>query len=132
MIRTIYARDFAGADATWSNVPTTHLITIEIGIGILCTCVPTYRPLLKSLFPHTRSNLGGKISKTDDVSSSSDRRSVGSSGWRRVGRQVVATGKVWGDSVLETGAEDDGYVDHVQLARPTNRAKVEEENYEMR
>ena len=132
IVRIVYAHTFGRPDATWSNVPTANLITVELSIGILCSCVPAYRPLLIFLFPSTRSNLGGKVSKSDGITSSSGGRSGGSSGWRRGGGQGAAAGKIWGDSVLETGVEDDGYAENVQLARPTNRARAEGEAYEMR
>lgn len=39
------------ANATWDNFPVSLWSTVEINVGIMCTCMPTLRLLLIRLFP---------------------------------------------------------------------------------
>jgi hypothetical protein len=39
------------ANATWDNFPVSLWSTVEIAVGIMCTCMPTLRLLLVRLFP---------------------------------------------------------------------------------
>jgi hypothetical protein len=38
-------------NATWDNFPVSLWSTVEISVGIMCTCMPTLRLLLVRLFP---------------------------------------------------------------------------------
>jgi hypothetical protein len=43
---------FAGSsNATWDNFPVSLWSTVEINVGIMCTCMPTLRLILVRLFP---------------------------------------------------------------------------------
>ena len=46
-------------NATWDNFPVSLWSTVEINVGIMCTCMPTLRLLLVRLFPA----LGGSTSR---------------------------------------------------------------------
>lgn len=39
------------SNATWDNFPVSLWSTVEINVGIVCTCMPTLRLLLVRLFP---------------------------------------------------------------------------------
>lgn len=39
------------SNATWDNFPVSLWSTVEINVGIICTCMPTLRLLLVRLFP---------------------------------------------------------------------------------
>ncbi|KAK3298689.1 uncharacterized protein B0H64DRAFT_371144 [Chaetomium fimeti] len=47
------------SNATWDNFPVSLWSTVEINVGIMCTCMPTLRLLLVRLFPA----LGGSTSR---------------------------------------------------------------------
>ncbi|EAQ89514.1 hypothetical protein CHGG_06133 [Chaetomium globosum CBS 148.51] len=48
------------SNATWDNFPVSLWSTVEINVGIMCTCMPTLRLLLVRLFPA----LGGTTSRS--------------------------------------------------------------------
>ncbi len=44
------------SNATWDNFPVSLWSTVEINVGIICTCMPTLRLLLVRLFPSLGAN----------------------------------------------------------------------------
>ncbi|PVI00618.1 hypothetical protein DM02DRAFT_628343 [Periconia macrospinosa] len=49
IVRVSKAHDLKGVDPTWNYVPVQALSTIEGSIGVLAACMPTWRPLFRSL-----------------------------------------------------------------------------------
>lgn len=129
IVRLAYAHTFdaAGYDPTWDNVDIGLLTIVEQGIGILCACVPTYRPLYIYLFPGSKSTMGvsGKTSGERYGSSANTSRGLGGRRPYSEGGGIgLGSGKGWKGSKLgsetEIGeepvvGEDEVYGDAVRL-----------------
>lgn len=113
IIRLVYVREFKGTDASWNNVPTAELSTVELGIGILSACMPAYRPLYNYFF-HGKATVN-----------SSGHRSKGNSGVIK----MANIGNSWpgGHRELNSDSEDDSERLYTRFGTTTN-VQSDEEN----
>ncbi|KAL9130709.1 MAG: hypothetical protein Q9217_001188 [Psora testacea] len=122
IIRLAFVHSFKGADATWGNVPTANLTTVELGIGILCACVPVYRPLYNYVFHHRKPN--SSANNSNGISSGSHSGHKPYSGQNI--KKGLGGGKRWnshGNGYLRSEGNDDE--DAMQLSpRPPKAANV--------
>lgn len=107
VVRLAYAQTFKSSyDVTWVNVPVILLSTVELGVGILCACLPTYRPLWVYLFPRSRSNKGtpGKASDEGYNSSGSGSKRFSAKRAYSGGATGLPSGNGWKGSRLGSGS----------------------------
>ena len=61
IIRMIKASSVSETDITWNFVPLTIWSMLEMSIGIICPCLVTLRPILRSIFGKTYHNRGSTV-----------------------------------------------------------------------
>lgn len=105
MIRLNYLSYFGSSiDPTWDNVDTQIWSVIEVGVAVICACLPTLRPLLGLFFPRVFGTMGSTKGKASGYGT----------GGRKSGSGVGILGSSSADRdrkgmrVLEDGSLGDG------------------------
>ncbi|CRG91986.1 hypothetical protein PISL3812_09040 [Talaromyces islandicus] len=85
--RCIEASALGSADSTWDQVSALYVTSLEISVGIVSACVPTYRPLISKVSEKIMRTNAGTIRPTDHYQLSATGKNAGNryfaNGWSK-------------------------------------------------
>lgn len=100
IIRITELHTFESNDPTWDIIPTSIWTLIECGTGIICACIPSLKPLVKVIWPHSFfSTIGNSNVETGIVETYKGHNSSHGSSWQGKGQKSGHSSTMPHDSI---------------------------------